>query len=79
LSWGSELRTLKEIVGGGDDKYINVYQNFKDPQTSEILGKREFPFMVYGPASLLSTSGAPVFFTALDYYNEFLKKNKLDY
>jgi energy-coupling factor transporter ATP-binding protein EcfA2 len=79
LSWGSELRTLKEIVGGGDDKYINVYQNFKDPQTSAILGKREFPFMAYGPASLLSTSGAPVFFTALNYYNEFLTKNKLDY
>jgi len=78
LSWGSELRTLKEIVGGGEDKYINVYQNFKDPQTTAILGKREFPFMAFGPVSLLSTSGAPAFFTALNYYSEFLDKNKLN-
>lgn len=78
LSWGSELRTLREIVGSKEDTYINIYQNFKDPQTAAILGEREFPFMAFGPVSLLSASGAPVFFKALNYDIEFIKANRRD-
>jgi hypothetical protein len=39
------------------------------------LGKKEYPFMVYGPISPLSVSGNPVFFTALDYESEFIHEN----
>lgn len=78
LSWGSELRTLREIVGGrDDDAAIELYQSFKDPQTAAIMGKREYPFMAFGPVSVLSVSGSPIFFIALNYFNEFLKENNI--
>jgi len=73
LSWGSERYNLEELVGRGPQ--LELYSNFKDPQTSAILGKKEYPFMVYGPVSPLSISGNPIFFTALDYYTEFEKVN----
>ena len=79
LSWGSELRTLKELVGGGmDNNYLALYQAFKDPQSSAVLGEREYPFMVFGPVSPLSVSGSPLFITALDYTREFLEVNNLN-
>lgn len=78
LSWGTELRTLKGIVGGRDESAVELYQNFKDPQTSAILGKKEYPFMAFGPVSVLSISGSPVFFTALDYFDGFVKVNSLE-
>lgn len=79
LSWGSELRTLKELVGGGmGNNYLALYQAFKDPQSSAVLGEREYPFMVFGPVSPLSVSGSPLFITALDYTREFLEVNNLN-
>ena len=82
LSWGSEFRTLKEIVGGSGN-CLALYQSFKDPQSSTIPEEREYSFMVFGPVSPLSVSGAPLFITALrydpeNYDNEFVKANKLD-
>jgi hypothetical protein len=73
LSWGSEYYTLKQLVGGGP--YLDLYSSFKDPQTAAALGRKEYPFMAYGPISPLSISGKPIFFTALDYFNEFGKIN----
>jgi DNA helicase HerA-like ATPase len=73
LSWGGELRVLQELVGGGDS--IEFYQSFKDPQTSALFGRKEYPFMVYGPVSPLSSSGAPMFFTALNYDEEYTLYN----
>jgi len=73
LSWGSERYNLEELVGRGAQ--LDLYSNFKDPQTSAILGKKEYAFMVYGPVSPLSISGNPIFFNALDYYTEFRKIN----
>lgn len=74
LSWGVERRVLEELIGRG--AHIDLYQSFKDPQTAAIIGeKKEFPFMVYGPVSPLSASGAPLFFTALNYTDEFPKIN----
>jgi len=79
LSWGAELRALKEIVGGGGgDTHLQLYKSFKDPQSSAILGEREHPFMVFGPVSPLSVSGAPIFMNALNYETEFLNLNKLE-
>ena len=72
LGWGTELRALKDIIGGAKEA-IRLYQNFKDPQSG--LGKREYPFMTIGPISPLSFSGTPLFFNALEYPNEFLKLN----
>ena len=69
LSWGGEVRVLQDLVGGGDSIYF--YQSFKDPQTSALFGRKEYPFMVYGPVSPLSSSGAPMFFTALNYEEEY--------
>ncbi|NMC60684.1 MAG: ATP-binding protein [Candidatus Methanofastidiosa archaeon] len=73
LGWGSELRSLKELIGGAESS-IRLYQLFKDPQSS--LGKiKEYPFMIRGPVSPLSFSDMPLFFTALSYPNEFLNIN----
>lgn len=72
LAWGIERQALWEIIGGATEA-IKLYQNFNDPQSS--LGKREYPFMAIGPISPLSFSGTPLFFTALNYPNEFLKEN----
>jgi hypothetical protein len=73
LSWGGERRVLEELVGRG--AHIDLYQSFRDPQTSAILGQKQYPFMVHGPVSPLSVSGGPLFFTALDYFSEFSKAN----
>jgi DNA helicase HerA-like ATPase len=72
LGWGLERQALWEIIGGATEA-IKLYQNFRDPQSG--LGRREYPFMTIGPISPLSFSGTPLFFTALNYPNEFLKIN----
>jgi len=72
LAWGLERQALWEIIGGATEA-IKLYQNFRDPQSG--LGKREYPFMTIGPISPLSFSGTPLFFTALNYPEEFLKIN----
>ena len=75
LSWGVEKRALEDLVGRGP--HLDLYSNFRDPQTSAILGKKEYSFMAYGPVSPLSISGNPIFFNVLDYFTEFPRKNNL--
>ncbi len=77
LSWGRELRALQDIVGGkGSDMFLDIYRGFRDPTAAVILGLRgEYPFMAIGPMSVLAVTGSPIFFTALDYEEEFLEKN----
>lgn len=72
LAWGIERQALREIIGGQKEAE-SLYQMFRDPQSS--LGEREYPFMTIGPISPLSFSGTPLFFTALEYPDEFLKIN----
>lgn len=72
LALGIERQALKDIVGGADEAF-GLYQLFKDPQSG--LGKHEYSFMAVGPISPLSFSGLPLFFTALDFPEEFLKIN----
>lgn len=72
LAWGVERQALLEIIGGQKEA-LSLYQMFRDPQSG--LGEREYPFMTVGPISPLSFSSAPLFFTALEYPNEFLKIN----
>ena len=72
LAWGVERQALLEIIGGQKEA-LSLYQMFRDPQSS--LGEKEYPFMTIGPVSPLSFSSTPLFFTALEYPDEFLKIN----
>lgn len=79
LAWGTELQSLKEIIGG-NKLAIDLYQTFKDPQTSDI---GSYPFMTVGPVSPLSFSSTPLFLTAFnikedngkDTFNRNFKNN----
>jgi energy-coupling factor transporter ATP-binding protein EcfA2 len=72
LAWGTERFALRDIIGGADDA-LQLYQMFRDPQSS--LGERTYPFMTIGPISPLSFSGTPLFFNALRYPDELLRMN----
>lgn len=69
LSWGGEFRALRELIG--EERYLSLYRGFRDPTTLLTMGGKQYPFMVHGPISPLSISGAPMFFNALDYNTEF--------
>ncbi|MEM4275784.1 MAG: hypothetical protein QW776_03955 [Candidatus Nitrosocaldus sp.] len=71
MAYGVELQALRELIGGYDEA-INLYQSFKDPQST--LGE-DYSFMTIGPISPLSFSGSPLFFKALQYPREFIDKN----
>lgn len=72
LGWGIERNALTDIIGGAEDA-IQLYQMFRDPQSS--LGERVYPFMTIGPISPLSFSGTPLFFNALKYPDDFVEMN----
>jgi hypothetical protein len=72
LGWGTERFALTDIIGGAEDA-IQLYQMFRDPQSS--LGDRTYPFMAIGPISPLSFSGTPLFFNALKYPDDFVRMN----
>ena len=74
LCWGTELDSLKQIIGG-NRQAISLYQSFKDPQSG--FKKKEYPFMMLGPISPLSFTSTPMFFTALNFHKEFLEVNGL--
>ncbi len=76
LGFGSELQSLREVLGGDKD-WLRLYQSFKDPQSALSSETKEFPFMVVGPASPLSFSGTPLFFNAFTRPDEFLEANGL--
>jgi len=72
LAWGIERQALREIIGGAEEAF-KLYQSFHDPQSG--LYEKEYSFMAVGPISPLSASGTPIFFTALNYPEEFLERN----
>lgn len=72
LAWGLERQSLREIIGGAEES-IRLYQNFNDPQSS--LENPEYSFMTIGPISPLSFAGTPLFFTAFNYPDEFIRVN----
>lgn len=76
LALGSELQALKEIIGG-DQNALKLYQSFRDPHSSFDVSSRQYSFMTIGPVSPLSFSGTPLFFTAFNKLEEFLKANSL--
>jgi hypothetical protein len=72
LGWGLECQALWEIIGSATEA-IKPYQNFRDPRSG--LGNEEYPFMTIWPISPISFLGIPLFFTTLNYSEEFLKVN----
>ncbi|MEM0331179.1 MAG: ATP-binding protein, partial [Archaeoglobaceae archaeon] len=75
LSMGAELLALKEIIGG-DPHTLGLYQSFRDPHSFDV-SSRQYSFMSVGPVSPLSFSGTPLFFTAFNNPEEFLKANNI--
>ena len=73
LAWGSELVALKELIGGGNNSVLSLYQQFHDPASS--LEGGQYSFMSVGPSSPLSFSGMPLFFNSLQFPEEFISKN----
>jgi len=76
LSLGSEFFSLKELVGG-DPNALKLYQSFRDPHSSFDVESRQYAFMTVGPVSPLSFAGTPLFFTAFNSPEEFLRMNNL--
>lgn len=76
LAFGKEFDALKEIVGG-DENHLKLYQSFRDPHSAFDATTKQYNFMSIGPVSPLSFSGTPLFFTAYNNPQEFLKANRL--
>ncbi|HET9055481.1 MAG TPA: DUF87 domain-containing protein [Chitinophagaceae bacterium] len=76
LSMGSEFQALRELAGG-EQKSLKLYQSFRDPHSAFSESSRQYSFMTVGPISPLSFSGTPLFFTAFNSAEQFLKVNKL--
>jgi hypothetical protein len=76
LAMGSEFDCLRDFVGG-DQRALELYQSFRDPQSFPRRDLQEFPFMAVGPLSPLAFSGKPIFFTAFTDPAEFLRVNNL--
>jgi ABC-type dipeptide/oligopeptide/nickel transport system ATPase component len=76
LALGTEFQALKEIVGG-DPNALKLYQSFRDPHSSFDISSRQYAFMSVGPVSPLSFAGTPLFLTAFNTPEEFLRVNQL--
>ncbi len=74
LAWGSELQSLKELVGG-NNSMLELYRQFHDPESG--LTHKKYSFMSMGPSSPLAFSGTPLFFNSLNFPEEFLSKNDM--
>ena len=75
LSMGTEFQALQNLVGGRS-KALDLYQLFRDPQSSFDIASREYAFMTIGPVSPLSFAGTPLFLNAFTDPNDFLKENQ---
>jgi len=76
LALGTEFQSLRDLVGG-DANALKLYQSFKDPHSSFNIESREYAFMTIEPISPLSFAGTPLFFTAFNTPEDFLKANSL--
>ena len=65
LTSGTELQRLRETIG--DPEALELYRSFVDPQA---IRPSQYPFMLTGPVSPLSFTGAPIF---LSVYTDFEK------
>jgi hypothetical protein len=70
LTSGTELRRLQETIG--DRAALDLYGSFVDPQA---MKPAQYPFMLTGPISPLSFTGAPVFLSVFTSFDQFEKAN----
>jgi hypothetical protein len=70
LTSGTELTRLRETIG--DPAAVELYRSFVDPAA---VRPSEFPFMLSGPVSPLSFTGAPVFLSVYTDFSGFLNDN----
>jgi hypothetical protein len=70
LTSGVELSRLRDTIG--DPSALELYRSFVDPGA---VPEAEYPFMLTGPVSPLSFTGAPVFLSVYTDFNRFLNDN----
>jgi len=70
LTSGTELQRLRETIG--DPAALELYRSFVDPGA---VSPRQYPFMLTGPVSPLSFTGAPVFLSVYTDFDEFKTAN----
>lgn len=70
LTSGTELARLRETIG--DPAALELYRSFVDPAA---VKPSEYPFMLIGPVSPLSFTGAPVFLSVYTKFEAFLSDN----
>lgn len=70
LTSGTELTRLRETIG--DPAAVELYRSFVDPAA---VKPSEYPFMLSGPVSPLSFTGAPVFLSVYTDFERFLADN----
>lgn len=72
LTSGTELARLRETIG--DPAALELYRSFVDPAA---VRPSEFPFMLTGPVSPLSFTGAPVFLSVYTDFKSFQTDNSV--
>ena len=70
LTSGTELQRLRETIG--DPDALDLYRSFVDPQA---IQPSQYPFMLTGPVSPLSFTGAPVFLSVYTAFEKFREAN----
>lgn len=70
LTSGTELQRLRETIG--DPSSLDLYRTFVDP---EAISPAQYPFMLTGPVSPLSFTGAPVFLSVYTDFERFRADN----
>jgi hypothetical protein len=71
LTSGTELQRLRETIG--DRAALDLYKSFVDPAA---IDPAEYPFMLTGPVSPLSFTGAPVFLSVFTSFEAFKAANE---
>lgn len=72
LTSGTELQRLRETIG--NQAALDLYRSFVDPAA---VKPAEYPFMLTGPVSPLSFTGAPVFLSVYTDFERFKSDNAL--
>ena len=70
LTSGTELQRLRETIG--DPEALDLYRSFVDPQA---IQPSQYSFMLTGPVSPLSFTGAPVFLSVYTDFRRFKEDN----
>lgn len=71
LTSGTELLRLRETIG--DPASLDLYRSFVDPAATQPSA---YPFMLTGPISPLSFTGAPVFLSVYTDFDRFRADNR---